>query len=287
VYRFLLQPRWIGLGLLMALAAATMVGLGFWQLDRFHTRTDVNNRIDNASNRPAVPIADALTPPSPVKPGIVGPAPTGETSWTMVTVTGQYDRTHEILARSRSVNSDVGFEVLTPLVLGDGTAVLVDRGWIAPTEQGAAAVPTVPAPPAGPVTVVGRVHAPESRADLAEPFGNVMSVRHIAPQQLTSAIPLPLYGAYVTLETQTPPADPAFTPIPPEHQDAAMNAGYTAQWWLFAVLTLFGFGYLARREAHPTEDRPRRMDIYETLERDLDPDSAQLSHTELTAKLSS
>jgi cytochrome oxidase assembly protein ShyY1 len=260
VYRFLLSARWIGLGLLMTVAAATMVGLGLWQLDRYHTRTDINNTIDGAADRPPVPLARALTAPSPVRVGVVGPAPSASTSWTMVTASGRYDATHEILARARSVNGEVGFEVLTPLVLADGTAVLVDRGWIAPSEQGAAHVPTVPVPPAGDVTVVGRVHAPESRADPAEPFGNVLSVRHIAPQQLASSVPLPLYGAYVTLQTQTPPADPAFVPIAPDHQDAAMNAGYVAQWWMFSLLTLFGFGYLAYREAHPRPTAPEDRD---------------------------
>jgi cytochrome oxidase assembly protein ShyY1 len=107
----------------------------------------------------------------------------------------------------------------------------------------------VPPAPTGDVTVVGRVHAPESRADQAEPFANALSVRHIAPQQLAASVPFALYGAYVTLENQTPPADPAFVAIPPDHQDAAMNAGYVAQWWMFSLLTLAGYGYLAYREA--------------------------------------
>jgi cytochrome oxidase assembly protein ShyY1 len=254
VYRFLLSPRWIGLGLLMTLAAATMVGLGLWQLDRYHTRTDINNRIDGASGRQPVSLGQALSPPSPGRAGVVGPAPTADRSWTMVTVTGRYDGSHEILARSRTVNGQVGFEIITPLVLADGAAVLVDRGWIAPSQQGAGQLPTVPKPPTGDVTVVGRVHAAESRADLAEPLGTALSVRHIAPQQLASSIPLPLYGAYVTLESQTPPADPALVPIPPDHQDAAMNAGYVAQWWMFSLMTLLGFGYLAYREAHASPD---------------------------------
>jgi cytochrome oxidase assembly protein ShyY1 len=250
VYRFLLSPRWLGLGLLMILAAATMVGLGLWQLDRYHLRTDINNRIDAASVNQPVPLTQALPAPSPAHPGVVSAAPSAEASWTRVTVTGRYDVTHEILARARTVNGQVGFEIVTPLVLSDGTAVLVDRGWLAPSEQGAAQAPTVPAAPTGDVTVVGRVHAPESRADQAEPFGDALSVRHIAPQQLAASVPFALYGAYVTLENQTPPADPAFVALAPDHQDAAMNAGYVAQWWMFSLLTLAGFGYLAYREAH-------------------------------------
>ncbi len=115
----------------------------------------------------------------------------------------------------------------------------------------------MPAAPSGEVTVVGRVHAPESRATTPEPFAGRLAVRRIGPEQLAGSIPYPLYGAYLTLEQQTPPADPTFEPIPPDHENAALNAGYVVQWWAFALLTLGGFGYLAYREAHPpsTEDR--------------------------------
>jgi cytochrome oxidase assembly protein ShyY1 len=233
VYRFLLSPRWIGLGLLMTLAAATMVGLGLWQLDRYHLRSAINARIDGAAARPPVPLREVAS-------GV---------AWTRVTVTGHYDAAHEILARSRTVEGRVGFEIVTPLVLDDGSAVLVDRGWIAPAEAGAAAVPPVPPAPAGEVTVVGRLHAPESRADRLELMDGHLSVRRIAPAHLAPALPYPLYPAYVTLESQTPPADPVFVAIAPDHENAAMNAGYVVQWWAFAGLTLAGLGYLVVREA--------------------------------------
>src|SRR6185369_5426877 len=137
------------------------------------------------------------------------------------TVAGHYDASHEILARVRSLNDTVGFEVLTPLVLTDGTAVLIDRGWLPATSDLATEGPVVPAAPSGDVTVVGRVHAPESRADTPEPFAGGLAVRRIDPSRMAVDIPYPLYGGYVTLNTQTPAADPAFTAIPADHEDAA------------------------------------------------------------------
>jgi cytochrome oxidase assembly protein ShyY1 len=247
----MLTPRWIGLGLLMTLAAATMVGLGLWQLDRYHQRTDTNNRIDSATANPPIPLTQALAAPQPARPGTVGAAPAGDVTWSVVTATGRYDPAHQILARARTVNGLVGFEVVIPLVLSDGTAILVDRGWVPPAESGASTPPAIPAAPTGNVTVIGRIHAPESKASPAEAFGNSLAVRRIAPDQLAASIPHPLYGAYLTLQTQSPPADPAFVAIAPDHQDAGMNAGYVVQWWMFSLLTLAGFGYLARREAHP------------------------------------
>ena len=38
---------------------------------------------------------------------------------------------------------------------------------------------------------------------------------------------------------------------PPDTENAWQNAGYVVQWWAFAALTLYGYVYLARREAHP------------------------------------
>jgi cytochrome oxidase assembly protein ShyY1 len=254
VYRFLVSPRWIGLGLLMTLAAATMVGLGLWQLSRYHYRSDINARIDAASQHAPLPLTDVLAAPAS---GRVGAAPATDATWSVVSVTGRYDQSHEVLARIRTLHSTVGFEVITPLVLADGTAVLVDRGWMPAPAGDAMTAPIVPAVPPGEVTVVGRVHAPESRATTPEPFDGRLAVRRIGPEQLATSIPYPLYGAYLTLERQTPPADPMFEAIPPDHENAAMNAGYVIQWWAFALLTLGGFGYLVYREAHPpsTEDR--------------------------------
>jgi cytochrome oxidase assembly protein ShyY1 len=254
VYRFLLSPRWIGLALLMIFAAATMVGLGVWQLHRYHYRSDINAQIDAADAGPPHQLTDELTPP-PVTGG-VGAPPAAHASWSMVTVTGHYDPGHEILVRVRSLNDTVGFEVVTPLVLADGTALLVDRGWLPSPDGGATATPVVPSAPTGDVVVVGRVHAPESRGDTPQPFDGKPAVRRIDPAKLAGAVPYPLYGGYVTLQTQTPPADPAFTPIPPDYEDAGMNAGYVAQWSAFAVLTLVGLGYLAYRHAHPLPDQP-------------------------------
>jgi cytochrome oxidase assembly protein ShyY1 len=230
VYRFLLSPRWLGLGALMVAAATVMVGLGLWQLDRYDYRSAVNARIDAAAVGQPVPLAP------------------DQAAWTKVVVTGRYDPAHEILARARTVGGRVGFEVVTPLVLADGSAVLVDRGWLPPSDAGAATAPEVPAAPAGEVTVVGRVRPPESRGSAAEPVRGRLMVRRIAPAALAPALPYRVHGQYLSLESQTPPTDPRFVLIRPTHENATMNAGYVAQWWLFAALTLFGFGFLAVRE---------------------------------------
>ncbi len=47
-----------------------------------------------------------------------------------VSVRGHYDSGHQFLLDNRSHDSVAGVEVLTPFVLDDGSAVLVNRGWL-------------------------------------------------------------------------------------------------------------------------------------------------------------
>jgi cytochrome oxidase assembly protein ShyY1 len=251
VYRFLLTPRWLGALALAVVAAIAMVFLGVWQLHRYSERAATNDRIDAADSAAAVPLSGVL--PAPSAPGRAGPAPSHATAWTKVTATGRYDPTHEIQVRGRTVDSDVGFEIVTPLVLADGTAVFVDRGWIPPAGD-ALAAPVVPPAPSGQVTVVGQVHLSESHPTLVARRDGRLDTRRISVPRLATQMPYPVYDAYLLLTEQTPASDPAFRSIPIEHEDAWQNAGYTVQWWLFAAMALFLYGWLARKEAHG--DRP-------------------------------
>jgi cytochrome oxidase assembly protein ShyY1 len=250
VYRFLLTPRWLGAAAVTIVASVVMVMLGNWQLDRYRERTDINERVDDANAAAPVPLTAKLT--APTTAGTAGPNPGEAVAWTKVTVSGRYDPTHEIQARGRTVGSSVGFEILTPLVLDDGTAVLVDRGWVPAPPGGALESPTVPAAPIGRVTIVGQVHLSESRPAPVERRDGRWDTRRINLPRLATELPFPVYGAYILLTEQTPAADPAFVPIPIPHEDSWQNGGYAVQWWLFAGMAYVLFGWQARREALET-----------------------------------
>jgi cytochrome oxidase assembly protein ShyY1 len=249
VYRFLFTPRWLGALALTLTAAVVMVMLGNWQLSRYRERAAINDRIDTAERVPPAALADVL-PGAGGAPGKAGPPPASHAVWTRATATGHYDDANTALVRVRTVNGRVGFEVVTPLVLTDGTAVLVDRGWVPPPAgEGATAQPAVPTAPSGVVTVVGRVRAPESAAGALDRRNGKIETRRIAVPQLAAELPYPTYGGYLLLDQQTPPADPAFSAIPIRHENDWQNGGYVVQWWIFAAMALAGYGWLARREA--------------------------------------
>ncbi|HVE88197.1 MAG TPA: SURF1 family protein, partial [Burkholderiaceae bacterium] len=71
-----------------------------------------------------------------------------------VRVTGSFDPTGTVLLDNRIVNGVTGYQVITPLFIGDGLPlVLIERGW---KPRGAAAGPdALPPPPTGQVTVEG------------------------------------------------------------------------------------------------------------------------------------
>ncbi|MCM4084465.1 SURF1 family protein [Actinoplanes sp. TRM88002] len=255
MYRFLLSPRWLAAAALAVAAALVMVMLGNWQLRRYEERSATNDRIDAADSVAAVPLTSVLT--RPTAPGTAGTSPGKNLAWTKVTVSGQYDPSHEIQARGRTVNGDVGFEIVTPLVLADGTAVLVDRGWVPAPPGGALAAPVAPPAPTGPVTVVGQIHLSESRPVAVERRDGRLDTRRISLPRLAPEMPYPVYGAYVLLTEQVPAADAAFTSIPIDHEDAWQNGGYAVQWWLFALMALAAYVYYARKEAHGG-DQPAR-----------------------------
>jgi cytochrome oxidase assembly protein ShyY1 len=246
VYRFLGSPGWLGRLAAAASLAAVMALLGLWQLDRYEQRSAINERIDAASATDPAPLSSVLAPPGPGQQ--VGPAPAAAAGATMVTVTGRYDPEREILVRGRTLAGRVGVEVVTPLRLPDGTAVLVDRGWAPPAPTGPADRPPLPPPPAGEVTVQGWVRLSERTAGVEERDGG-LHTRRIAVGQLADRLPYPLFNGYLLLAEQAPPADPALTLVPLRRENAWLNAGYAVQWWIFAGLVLAGFGWLVRRHA--------------------------------------
>jgi cytochrome oxidase assembly protein ShyY1 len=261
VYRFLLTPRWLAAAAVIVIASVVMVFLGNWQLHRYQERSAINDRIDAADSVAPVPLTSLLA--RPTTPGAAGPAPGEDLAWTKVTVSGRYDPAHEIQARGRTVDGRVGFEIVTPLVLADGTAVLVDRGWVPPAGGTAIAAPMASPPPTGTVTVEGQIHRSESRPAPVDRRDGRLDTRRIAVPRLAEQMPYPVYGAYVLLTGQTPAADAGYTRVPIEHEDAWQNGGYAVQWWLFAVMALVAFAWQARKEAHGDTSTPRRDRVAE------------------------
>lgn len=235
------RPRWIAYLLLAALFGVVTANLGLWQWHRHEAKVAERDLVEANYGAPPVPVGTLL-------PGPAVPFP-ADAEWRRVQARGTYAADLQHLVRNRPHSGVYGYEVLVPLLLPDGTAVAVDRGWVRNAAT-AATVPEVPAPPPGEVVVTGWLRPAEPDLGRDLPPGQLASVDL---RRLASATRLDLLPGYVVLGTEEP-APPA-RPEPLEAPDTALGAhfAYALQWWLTVpvgvVLVLVMARQTARDEA--------------------------------------
>jgi len=243
VPRSLLRPRSIALvAVLLLVVLPGCYLLGRWQFDRYDARRQHNTQVRANLAAPAAPLTQ-LAP--------VGRAVRAADAWRTVTAPGRYDVTHQKLVRNRPSHARPGFHVLTPLVTADGTAVLVNRGWVA-AGRTARATPEVPMPPPGEVQVTGRLRLTERGRDRGGlPAGQVS---RIDVPRIAATLPYPVRGGYVEAVTESPQAGPAPERIEAPDLGVGPHLAYGIQWWLFGVIAVVGVVLLFRREIQDERD---------------------------------
>ena len=246
-YRFLLRPAWLAAITALIVLTVAFVGLGMWQWSRAHRTHKLSPQAAAAYVTPA-PLDRLLENGSPASGDAIGHA---------VTVSGVFDGGHKLLVPDRRFpDGRVGYVVIAPLKLSDGTVVVVSRGW-------SARQITPPPVPAGRVTVVGWLSAAEP-ADGAPPDAVAAAAkdpRHlIASVDVATLVNTWPYSAIdqAYVNEVTPGAPGTLTPIPapaPPNTSSwyILNVGYTLQWWLFGVVGLWWFVTYVRRIANPAE----------------------------------
>ncbi|MCH7231319.1 SURF1 family protein [Glycomyces sp. L485] len=238
-YRFLGMPRWLGLSAAGVVVMVVCALLSQWQWGRAEQRAEANARIEAAAE--ARPLDEVV----PAGAGLDGSA-----RWTLVEATGVYDASGEIVLRAQTNNSVNGFEIVTPLVLEDGTAILVNRGFVA--SEGTGRAPDYPAPPSGEVTVTGRVYESEPPGGAVGEDGGVLTARRLSLELLEDHIDHEPRDAWIADVEPVEGLQPLETPSFRSWQ----NYSYAAQWALFAALIPVGWVVLVRREMRGEPDEP-------------------------------
>ncbi|MFE0189951.1 SURF1 family protein [Streptomyces sp. NPDC058989] len=242
MYRFLLSRQWVILTLVGLVLIPVMIKLGYWQLHRHEHKVAQNQLIAASLAAEPVPVTD-LTAPGRDLPR--------REMWRTVTATGTYDTAHEVVVRQRTAADEqsIGYYVLTPLVLGDGDAVLVNRGWISAGND-LTKFPDVPAAPKGKVTVTGRMMADETteasgiKDTRGLPARQVMLINSTEQAKRTGR---PMLGGYIEQTGPKQPGGPELVPEP-DHDSIGPHMAYAIQWWLFAGAVPVGWVILVRRE---------------------------------------
>jgi cytochrome oxidase assembly protein ShyY1 len=232
-WRFLLSRRWVLFFLAILLVGYGTWWLGEWQFGRLDDKRDRNAVIEANAHEDPVPVGDVLAPGEPV-------AETEE--YTVVEATGTYEVDDTLIVRYRTRDGAQGVDVVVPLVTDDGTALVVDRGWLAYDGPPADATDEVPAPPVGEVTITAWVRADGEGGSTEVSDGGM---RAISSTAVGDALDLEVYGGFVELLSEDPAPAESLEPAEEPDTGEGPHFFYGLQWWFFGLLAVGGCGYLA------------------------------------------
>lgn len=227
-----------------------MINLGFWQLTRLDERKVENAVVTLAMDQEPQPLATVLPNGASSTSDEVRGA-----DYQPVYATGIYRADEQVLVTNRTNDGAPGYWVVTPLVLPDGTAIAVNRGWI-PYSYTADGSWEDFVPPRGIVTVQGLLRQSQVRETnglVSSPkdadVGRLRTLARLDVGRLAQQIDERLIPGYLSLQAQDPAPGALPVPVPPPELSQGPHLGYALQWFAFALLTIIVYPLLLRRYA--------------------------------------
>lgn len=224
------STRWRKLIVLVAavVAMAVTARLGWWQLGRAASKTELATQLERRSAQPMLSAAEALV------------LPIADVHHRPVRLTGLWVPEATVFLDNRPMQGRAGFVVVTPLRLaGRQDTVLVQRGWVPRDFQDRTRLPALQTPSTE-VTVLGTVAPPPSQlyAFDSESGGPIRQNIDISAYGLETGLSLAAWSVL-----QTGPQDLQFQRAwPKPGVDVSKHHGYAFQW--FALCALIGLLYV-------------------------------------------
>lgn len=225
--------RWWWTTLLVIAGVIVLIRLGLWQLDRHDQRRAFNAHVADRWRE---------TPFDLNNLGLPGDLNTLE--YRRVQVTGEFDYANQILLSNQIHSGAPGVNLITPLVMPDGRAVLVARGWIpvnrATPDQWAEFEEAEGAPVVGLIQESqllpnGNAPTPPDAPQLEWYTLNIAAIQPQMPYELLPVFVLQLPEEGRSLSTMPFRAEPLVL-------DEGSHLSYAIQWFMFALI--FGVGYI-------------------------------------------
>ena len=245
--RTALKPRWIGFFLLTLVVASLFVLLTQWQ---FEQSTSSQPR-SHAETETAVPLTDHFEP---------GVAMMGDQADQIVTFSGQIDPTTSVQVESRVDDGNVGLWLVSSATV-DGApedyGIPVAWGWVPEQIDASGAELTelfeasVGVSTEEVIQFEGRLISGEGPTPNTNHFSDPKRTQMLATAELVNLWNENLYAGYVVAETftvdgvehavtgETGVDAVATDPQPEEAEVAWLNVFYAAEWFIFAVFSLY------------------------------------------------
>src|SRR5215216_1146370 len=233
--------KWLLTTLLVLLGTALCIRLGIWQLDRLESRRAFNEQVKSMRELPPLYLNQEGTNTIP------------EMEWRSVKVTGEYDFENQIALRNQYYGDQYGYHLWTPLRF-DGTAVLVDRGWI-PAEGNSAPLDWRKYDEQDIVNIVGQIRLGQTKpalggvADAMPENGAQLEIWNNGDvEQIIDQLPYPALRVYIQPDFDASDVEPPI-PFQPEIElTEGPHFGYALQWFTFASILFIGYPFYLRKQ---------------------------------------
>jgi cytochrome oxidase assembly protein ShyY1 len=236
-WRLAVTPRWWGILGFTVVFAVACVGLGQWQFDRRAQAQAAIALLDANYDRYTTDLSTILDTPTEFDVS---------EKWRSVRVTGEYLSSDIIYVRTRSGPGGIGFEQLAPLQTPSGVVFVVNRGWLPANDDNSAPAET-PAVPSGAVEIGARLIPGEKQiVGRDAPAGQIATINL---ETIGDRLDADVYrGWYGRLDYESPATD-AGAPWEKPVLDEGPHLSYALQWYVFALMGFYGYGWALRKEA--------------------------------------
>ena len=237
------------------ITAGVTARLGLWQLDRAAQKSALQLAVESRQKLPPLQPLDLPADEKSLQ----------EHLHRQITLQGVWAPQHTVYLENRQMQGRPGFFVVTPLILPDGSAVLVQRGWLPRDLRDRTRVQAPPTDP-GSIRLLGRIALSPARlydfdAAASGPIRQNLTIPGFAWETRLKLRPLSvleLDEALLTPPGQPPRPDKLLRDWPLPAADIHKHHGYAFQWFALSVLTIalyVWFQILRPRRRRPQTDR--------------------------------
>ena len=241
----LIGKEWLLTTVLVLVGSAICVRLGFWQLDRLEQRRNFNAHVE------AMWAAAPLSLPDDIGLNLE------EMEYRAVCIIGEYDYGNQIALRNQYWRDQFGYHLITPMMMSNGQAIMVDRGWIPATENDLQADWSIFNEPMNTSEVCGIIRLGRDKPDvggrpdptLSPGEEKLLVWNNVNLARLGEQVPNLISNVYIQVDENESDDMPPIPYQPEIELSEGPHLGYAGQWFTFAAILFFGYPFFViRRE---------------------------------------
>ncbi len=226
---------------------------GVWQVNRHTERADRNDQIEARSALDVAPVRDVIGLDAQLDgDGTDRDGSIGEVEqFRRVSATGEYLVEDEVLVRNRTFEGAPGSWVLTPFLLDDGSAVVVNRGWI-PRVYTADGPRDGTEPATGVQTIEGTIQPARVASGIQQSdpaTGRLSSLARPDIARLAQQLDYDVLPVVLQLDAEPANSVGLPRPLPLPALDGGPHISYAVQWFVFTTIAVVGYPLILRRVA--------------------------------------